>query len=244
MARKPKNNAPNPNAQQPPRKRGLFGLIFLPFSMVFVVASYLVGSILVSILLEWGGMLFGLCDYDHAAHVLEQEFAYLGDNFTMTLFGISAEDAALRVIRFFQDGLVARPPAQAPVSARELLSMRFWSQLTANWPFYRNAVVYVLMVTGIRCVIIVLSSLLFVLVGLVAAIDGLHLRELRKVGGGIEHAGVYHHAKALIPYTVGISPVLYLSWPSSINPNFILLPGMLLFYLAVLIGFSTFKKFI
>ena len=244
MARKPKNNAPNPNAQQPPRKRGLFGLIFLPFSMVFVVASYLVGSILVSILLEWGGMLFGLCDYDHAAHVLEQEFAYLGDNFTMTLFGISAEDAALRVIRFFQDGLVARPPAQAPVSARELLSMRFWSQLTANWPFYRNAVVYVLMVTGIRCVIIVLSSLLFVLVGLVAAIDGLHLRELRKVSGGIEHASVYHHAKALIPYTVGVSPVLYLSWPSSINPNFILLPGMLLFYLAVLIGFSTFKKFI
>jgi integrating conjugative element membrane protein, PFL_4697 family len=244
MARKPKNNAPNANAQQPPRKRGLFGLIFLPFSMVFVVASYLAGSVIVSIVLEWGGMLFGLCDYDHAAHVLEQEFAYLGDNFTMTLFGISAEDAALRVIHFFQDGLIARPPAQIHVSPQELLSMRFWSQLTANWPFYRNAVVYVLMVTGIRCVIIVLSSLLFVLVGLVAAIDGLHLRELRKVGGGIEHAGVYHHAKALIPYTVGISPVLYLSWPSSINPNFILLPGMLLFYLAVLIGFSTFKKFI
>ena len=244
MARKPKNNTPNNAPQQPPRKRGLFGLIFLPFSMVFIVAGYLVGSILVSILLEWGGMLFGLCDYDHAAHVLEQEFAYLGDNFTMTLLGVSAEDAALRVIHFFQDGLVARPPAQIHVSPQELLSMRFWSQLTANWPYYRNAVVYVLMVTGIRCVIIVLSSLLFVLVGLVAAIDGLHLRELRKVGGGIEHAGVYQHAKALVPYTVGISPVLYLSWPSSINPNFILLPGMLLFYLAVLVGFSTFKKFI
>ena len=244
MARKPKNNTPNNAPQQPPRKRGLFGLIFLPFTMVFVVASYLVGSIIVSIALEWGGMLFGLCDYDHAAHVLEQEFAYLGDNFTMTLFGISAEEAALRVIHFFQGNLVAPPPAQGHVSPQELLSMRFWSQLTANWPYYRNAVVYVLMVTGIRCVIIVLSSLLFVLVGLVAAIDGLHLRELRKVGGGIEHASVYHHAKALVPYTIGISPVLYLSWPSSINPNFILLPGMLLFYLAVLIGFSTFKKFI
>lgn len=244
MARKPKNNTPNANAQQQPRKRGLFGLIFLPFTMVFVVASYLVGSIIVSIALEWGGMLFGLCDYDHAAHVLEQEFAYLGDNFTMTLLGISAEDAALRVIHFFQDGLVARPPAQMHVSPKELLSVRFWQNLTANWPYYRNAVVYVLMVTGIRCVIIVLSSLLFVLVGLVAAIDGLHLRELRKVSGGIEHASVYHHAKALIPYTVGVSPVLYLSWPSSINPNFVLLPGMLLFYLAVLVGFSTFKKFI
>ena len=244
MARKPKNDAPNPNAQQQPRKRSLFGLIFLPFSMVFIVASYLVGSILVSILLEWGGMLFGLCDYDHAAHVLEQEFAYLGDNFTMTLFGISAQDAALRVIHFFQDGLVARPPAQIHVSPQELLSMRFWSQLTANWPFYRNAVVYVLMVTGIRCVIIVLSSLLFVIVGMVAAIDGLHLRELRKVGGGIEHAGVYHLTKALVPYTVWLSPVLYLSWPDSINPNFILLPGMLLFFVAVLIGFSTFKKYV
>jgi len=244
MARKPKNNAPNPNAQQQPRKRSLFGLIFLPFSMVFIVASYLVGSILVSILLEWGGMLFGLCDYDHAAHVLEQEFAYLGDNFTMTLFGISAEDAALRVIHFFQDGLVARPPAQIHVSPQELLSMRFWSQLTANWPFYRNAVVYVLMVTGIRCVIIVLSSLLFVLVGLVAAIDGLHLRELRKVSGGIEHAGVYHHAKAMVPYAVWLSPILYLAWPSAINPNVILLPGMVAFYLVVLVSFSTFKKFL
>ena len=115
------------------------------------------GCTLVSILLEWGGMLFGLCDYDHAAHVLEQEFAYLGDNFTMTLLGVSAEDAALRVIHFFQDGLVAQPPAQGHVSPKELLSVRFWSQLTANWPFYRNAVVYVLMVTGIRKKVILVA---------------------------------------------------------------------------------------
>ena len=244
MARRPKN-PPNTNAQQQqPRKRGLFSLIFLPLTMAFVVASYLVGSVLLSIALEWGGMLFGLCDYDHAARVLEQEFAYLGDNFTMTLFGVSAQDAALRVIHFFQGNLVAQPAAQTHVSPQELLSMRFWQNLTANWPYYRNALVYVLMVTGIRCVIIVLSSLLFVIVGMVAAIDGLHLRELRKVGGGIEHAGVYHLTKALVPYTVWLSPVLYLSWPSSINPNFILLPGMLLFYVAVLIGFSTFKKYV
>ena len=98
--------------------------------------------------------------------------------------------------------------------------------------------------TGIRCVIIFLSSALFVLVGIVAAIDGLHLRELRKVSGGIEHAGVYHHAKAMVPYAVWLSPVLYLAWPSAINPNVILLPGMVAFYLVVLVSFSTFKKFL
>ena len=242
MARRQTSSSTNNTAPRE-RRRSLLSLIFMPVGVLFGLGSFIFFGVFFSVVIEWLGMLFGYFDYNHAATVLRTEFAYLGDNFTTTVFGISAEEAALKVINFFREWLV---PAQSKVAGnpQQMVLDRYLDSFLANWVHYRNAFFFILMVTGIRCVIIFLSSALFVLVGIVAAIDGLHLRELRKVSGGIEHAGVYHHAKAMVPYAVWLSPVLYLAWPSAINPNVILLPGMVAFYLVVLVSFSTFKKFL
>lgn len=232
--REPAGNA------QPPRKMGLFGLLFLPLRVVFHLAWYLGASILLSLLLEWGGMLLGIVDYYHAGRVMQAELGYLGNSITHTLLGMSAEATGIKIVAFFNSGLV--DVQTVPVAENRMIFLRMIDDLFANWPHYRNAFFYVLMITAIRCAIIVLSSVLLVLVGMVAAIDGLHLRELRKVTGGVEHAGIYHHAKALLPYTVWFGPVAYLAWPNAVNPNFVLLPGMAMFFIATLTLFATYKK--
>ena len=239
MAKKKQQN----NVAEKPKKRSLLGLLFMPFGLVLAMASYLVLSVIVSTGIEWAGMLFGWWDYGHAERTLAVELTYLGDNFSSTLFGTSAEEAAQRVTRYFQQWLVL-PQDTPPGIGQKLISTRLWEQFLAQWAFYRNAFIFTLMVTGIRCLIVLLSSALLVLVGMLAAIDGLHMREIRKVTGGVEHAGLYHHAKALVPYTIGLSPVIYLSWPNPVNPNYILLPGVGLFYIAILTSFATFKKIV
>ena len=239
MAKKKQQN----NVAEKPKKRSLLGLLFMPFGLVLAMASYLVLSVIVSTGIEWAGMLFGWWDYGHAERTLAVELTYLGDNFSSTLFGTSAEEAAQRGTRYFQQWLVL-PQDTPPGIGQKLISTRLWEQFLAQWAFYRNAFIFTLMVTGIRCLIVLLSSALLVLVGMLAAIDGLHMREIRKVTGGVEHAGLYHHAKALVPYTIGLSPVIYLSWPNPVNPNYILLPGVGLFYIAILTSFATFKKIV
>lgn len=231
------------NVAEKPKKRSLLGLLFMPFGLVLAMVSYLILSVIVSTGIEWAGMLFGWWDYGHAERTLAVELTYLGDNFTTTLLGMSAQDAGQTVIAWFKHWLVL--PQDAPHGiGQKLISTRLWEQFLAQWAYYRNAFIFTLMVTGIRCLIVSLSTVLLVLVGMLAAIDGLHMRELRKVTGGVEHAGVYHHAKALVPYTIGLSPVIYLSWPNPVNPNYILLPGVGLFYLAILTSFATFKKIV
>lgn len=232
------------NAPEQPKKRGIFSLIFMPIGVVFTLAYYLIASVILGTALEWGGMVFGWFPYDHAAQTLMAEFEYLGSNFTRTLTGLSAHDTGIKVVHFFEQWLVPTHTQMVRPQSELMIAEQFLEDITANWSHYRNSFIYVVMITSIRFVIIALSSVLFVLVGIVAAIDGLHMRELRKLSGGIEHASVYHHAKAIVPLTVFVAPVLYLACPWSINPNFILLPGMFAFYLAVLVTFSTFKKYL
>lgn len=219
----------------------MFGKVFALVGRILAVPFFLLLSVFFGTVFEWAGMASGFWEKDHAAKVLEAEFAYLGDNFSTTLFGVSAREAALTVIRYVQEFLLG---TQTASGAYSLWFGRLLQSLGNTFAPYGHAFIFVVMVTAVRCFILLMSAALFVLVGIAAMVDGLHLRELRKVGGGVEHAAVYHHAKSWIPMTLVLSPVVYLALPVSINPNVVLLPGMALFYLAVLTSFATFKKYL
>ena len=125
MAKKKQNN----NVTEKPKKRSLLGLIFLPVGLVLGILSYLFLSVLVSTGIEWAGMLFGWWDYRHSELVLRQELHYLGDNFSSTLFGTSAAEAAQRVTRYFQQWLVLpqdTPPASGRSSSRPAPGIVCW----------------------------------------------------------------------------------------------------------------------
>jgi integrating conjugative element membrane protein (TIGR03747 family) len=79
---------------------------------------------------------------------------------------------------------------------------------------------------------------------LVALVDDLVQRDLRRWGGGRESSFVYHYAKrAALPLVV-ITWVVYLSLPFSLHPTFIVLPFAALFALTVAVTASMFKKYL
>ncbi len=232
MATKQPTNPP-PNKGHSP-----FNLIFKPVGIALGIVFYIGISVVVSVIVEWVGMAF-FWDANHAQRTLQAEFAYLGDNFSMTLLGVSAKDAALMVIGYLNNYLF-----NFKINTNGMMVMDWLNAMGESVKPYLNAAVYICMVTAVRCVIIALSSVMFIIIGLAAIVDGLHRRELRKLCGGVEYGGVYHRAKAWVPRAIIVSPVLYLAWPSAINPNWILLPGMGCFFLAVYISFATYKKYI
>ena len=116
--------------------------------------------------------------------------------------------------------------------------------------FYRPAADYVLagmqitQVFAVRLAILTLATPVFGLFTLVALVDGLVRRDLRRWGGGRESSFVYHYAKkAAIPLII-MAWVLYLALPFSLHPSWIILPFALAFAFAVTITASTFKKYL
>ena len=106
------------------------------------------------------------------------------------------------------------------------------------------ATLQVTRVFSLRLAILTLAMPVFVLFSLVALVDGLVQRDLRRWGGGRESSFVYHYAKkAALPLVV-ITWVVYLALPFSLHPTFIVLPFATVFALAVAVTASTFKKYL
>lgn len=225
--------------QQKPRKKSAFDFIFTPFGWFIGIAIYIVISIIVGTLIEWAGMLF-FWNNNHAEKILYKEFQYLGNNFSTTIFGMSARDTAISIIQWLNSHIMTL----TNVNQNSMMFERFLADTSDAFRPYINAFFYIVMITAIRCMIILLSSIMFIVVGIAAMTDGLYQRELRKVSGDVEHGFKYHHSKSWIGRIITISPLLYLAWPGSINPNYILLPGVILFYFTVMISFSSFKKYL
>lgn len=210
-----------------------------PFGIGLDIVFYVLLSLLFGIIIEWLGLFFEVFTPQHAPDILRTELAYLGDNFATTVFGVSAQHLATQIIQTL-NGYLHTPTTANPDAVMIVIG---WVKSLGNSVIpYVNAAIYVVMITAIRCVIIGLSMASFVIVGIAAAVDGLHVRELRKVGGDDEHGDVYHWAKASVPKILILSPMLYLAWPSAINPNFILLPGMVMLFVAIFLLFSKYKK--
>ena len=78
----------------------------------------------------------------------------------------------------------------------------------------------------------------------VALIEGLVRRDLRRWGGGRESGFIYHWAKRVaLPIAVGVW-LIYLMVPVSIHPSFVILPFAALLGLATSAAASTFKKYL
>ncbi len=125
---------------------------------------------------------------------------------------------------------------------RELSDWSVW--LAESLRKYLLATVYVTVTFIIRLTILVLFLPLFVMVIGVAVVEGLSRRDLRRYGAAYESSFVYHHAKRFVKPAFCVPCLLYLSWPSAVYPNLLLLPAALLLGLAITVMMSTFKKYL
>ncbi|CDL84336.1 TIGR03747 family integrating conjugative element membrane protein [Xenorhabdus cabanillasii] len=245
---------PRPSSQ-PPRKPGLLYRVLWewPWQLIgFVVMSWLF-----SLLLEYLGMTFFWPEQGaaHSQTMMNTELQFLSTGFTRSLL-LSEPDQTIpgwlaQVYQwlFVDSGFINWIQGQRHYQRqnnndfmREFNTIRL--SLLAHLREYWLATVFITMVTLIRLTILVLSFPLFVMVILVALVDGLGRRDLRRYGAGYESSFVYHHAKRGIRPACTVPCVLYLSWPDVVHPTVILLPAALLLGMAVVITTSMFKKYI
>ncbi|MEW8617835.1 MAG: TIGR03747 family integrating conjugative element membrane protein, partial [Candidatus Thiodiazotropha endolucinida] len=202
---------------------------------------------------EWAGMVLWWPDegLDHSRTMLVTEISYLDNDFRRS---VVTSDPARFAKRFadhsyhylfevtrFVDFIrwVSTPPGPNEQGVRPALH-RIYNPVSV----FVIAMMQVTQVFSVRLAILTLAMPIFLLFSLVALVDGLVQRDLRRWGGGRESSFVYHYAKkAALPMVV-LAWVTYLALPFSLHPTFIVLPFAALFALTVAVTASTFKKYL
>jgi len=237
-----------------PRRRVVQeGLISKSLTGAAKVIQWLLLSLVFSVIVEWVGMVLWWSDegIDHSRTMLAREIGYLDNEFRRSVI---TSDPARFAKRFadntyhylfevtrFVDFIrwVSPPPLQNEQGIRPTL-YTFYHPIAE----FVIAMMQVTQVFSVRLAILTLAMPIFLLFSLVALVDGLVQRDLRRWGGGRESSFVYHYAKkAALPLVV-LTWVTYLALPFSMHPTFIVLPFATLFALTVAVTASTFKKYL
>ena len=237
-----------------PRRRVVQeGLIAKSLTATAKVIQWILLSLLFSIIVEWAGMVLWWPDegIEHSRTMLATEISYLESDFRRS---VVTSDPARFAKRFadntyyylfemtrFVDFIhwVSAPPTTNEQGLRPTLHKIY--QPIAEFVI---AMMQVTQLFSVRLAILTLAMPVFLLFSLVALVDGLVQRDLRRWGGGRESSFVYHYAKkAALPLVV-ITWVVYLALPFSLHPTFIVLPFAAMFALSVAVTASTFKKYL
>lgn len=188
---------------------------------------------------------------NHSQDMLARELGYLGRDFRTTVITSDPVGFAQRIaershyLLFEVSGFeklmhwISRPPAVGEQGVR-LAMHRGYTQIAE----FVVAAMQVTQVFSVRLAVLTLAMPVFLLFGLIALVDGLVRRDLRRWGGGRESSFVYHYAKkAGLPMLV-VTWVVYLALPFSLHPTWIVLPLGVLFGLSVTVTAGTFKKYL
>jgi len=232
----------------PPRKEP--SLIGKTISSIVALVVWLVLSLLISIIIEWMGMIWFWPEQgaDHAKSVLNSDQAYLNTQLyenSLNAKQVVAEKAKNAVAWIEkQTEFRGRSSGFSPKPNSTMSAISEWgSQYYRKAKPYLEAASTVAQTFVIRLALIVFSLPVFLLAGLIGAVDGLVERDLRRWGGGRESSNVFNLAKrSVVPAFVGAC-VIYISLPFSIDPVIVLLPFALALGLAVRISFERLKKY-
>lgn len=224
----------------PSKRRGIWAWLFdTTVGNSFRFAWWSVIAILVSVLIEWCGMIW-FWGPEHSKDVLALELTYLGAYNKNLITGLYPSDLGVQFI-----GL-----ANVIVSALRLreisdhLADGIVSTASQIAIYGIDAMVNTIFIFAVRSAICISAITGFVLVGLVAFVDGLVERDIRKACGGLESAMLYHRAKRLLVPILFLSFGGYLTAPVSIHPSLVFLPVMAVFGFSLFVTAKTFKKFL
>jgi integrating conjugative element membrane protein (TIGR03747 family) len=240
----------NRSAQQ----RAEPGLIGRTLTLLVQTVFFMFSSLVIAILIEWLGIsyLWEGQGAKHSAHLLAHELSYLSSDFKRSVIVMEplhfAQRCAANTHRYlFQKtgieraiiGLATPDPQERPADWRRMLRQAY--RKVAAYPV---AAMTSAEVFAVRVAVLVLSLPAVLLLALIAGIDGLVLRDIRRWSGGRESAFVYHWAKKVMMPSLFLPWAFYLVMPVSIHPNFIVLPFALIFACAIRVMTATFKKYL
>lgn len=241
---------PNTDRQATVRHKRSVTLDFI--SGCFNFLGLLVLALMFSVAIEWIGILFFWPEQGaaHSAQMLVAELGFLSRDFTDGVVNSSAYSVAVWISAqlyywlfewtHFLDMIAwaASPPHDAGTFRSGLAVL---VQLVSE---YIASAVNTTQVFGVRLAVAVLTTPVFVLIGVAALVDGLVERDLRRYGGGNESSFVYHNVKPWMKPAVVGAWFIYLSMPVSVHPNWIFVPAAMMYGLAVYLTASTFKKYL
>jgi integrating conjugative element membrane protein (TIGR03747 family) len=228
-----------PTRSQAEVKTGSFTwLTHMTFGKAFEFLHWSLGAIVIAIIIEWVGMAFWW-DADHSMIVLQEEIGYLSSFNRNLLLNIYPGDLAQHFIGYFNQFLqwsqlnrLGQDLTNSTNSIAYFIGMGIQSSINVIFLFCVRLAICVSAITG------------FVVVGILAFMDGLTEREIRKNCGGHESALVYHHAKKWLGPSFFLALGFYLTIPFSIHPTIIFLPAMAITGFIIFTAASKFKKFL
>src|SRR5690606_6493674 len=188
---------------------------------------------------------------EHSRSMLEREIGWLDRDFRQSLLSSEPAHAARNAANRSHDllfertgltrleGWLRRPAIDADSSPKH--RFRSWYRPTADFITAAGQVVQLFVV---RLTVLALATPVFLLFSLVGLVDGLVQRDLRRWGGGRESSYLYHYAKRSVFGFLMAAWVIYLAFPISINPSWIILPFAALFAFSIKVTASTFKKYL
>lgn len=238
-----------PQQYQPPRRKepGLIGNLF---SALVQLVVWLVISLMLSIIIEWLGMMWFWPEQgaEHAKTVLAADQIYLNQQLHDRSLVIRNDIVALTneaVSWVARQSWLKTALRNIPKALDgSFLTMQIWgNELYQRYNKYLEASTYVTQTFVIRLALILFSLPIFIFAALVGGIDGLVERDLRRWGGGRESSNVFNLARRSVVPAFVAACVIYISLPFSINPVVVVLPFAFLLGMAVRIGFERLKKY-
>lgn len=215
------------------KKKGLISTVLSsPLSLFFM----LIVSAFVSSIFEIVGMATEFWDEPGIAHsdsMLRQEIIYaelnLSNNIITAISGVSVQT-------MFDNSI--KPVFDLFNSIGRFESARY----THGFGAYVGAVVNMFLITFLRCFVFIFSLPLYFIFCYVGFTIGVFERDRRKAGGARESGTRFTLAKnGFIPF-ISIAFFIYLAFPDSINPVFIIFPSAVLCGISSAYFFTFFKK--
>lgn len=229
------------------KRTSLFGFIVNAIMIILL-------SLLISILVEWIGMVFIWEEQGsmHSLNMLAEEMTYVNKDFS---HGNHLGYRPVDVVSYFYDSLYKSSDGTDVLSgAINWLNEPNTSQTGTVEEIVRfggNSIkefalsaMYITMIFTIRLSILILSLPLFFVVAVLAVIDGLAKRDVRRWSNGRESGFRYHYAKKWVVISFFVVWMVYLSLPFSIHPNFVVLPLILMMGWIIREAVSWFKKYL
>ena len=234
----------------PPPRRKEPGLLGKLLSGIVAIICWLIISLLISVIVEWIGIRFFWPEQgsQHAQTMLEKDTSYLHHRVanSASVFAQWIRQTADDLVAWVEQGLDFQyffAWLSEPTSTDDTVFKHGLSEVYAKFEPYVDSVPYTIQVFLVRLAIVVLSLPSFLLFGAIGLVDGLVERDLRRWGGGRESSVVYNLARKSVFRLFIFACVVYLSFPITIAPSWIIIPFAITFGLSLRITFERFKKY-
>jgi len=222
-----------------PRRKGPWDWFFsITFGTAIRFVWWSLSAIFIAVLIEWIGMAY-FWGSGHSRDVLATEIHFLGSFNQNLLTGLYPGQIATVMVNWVDQWISFFHLRDISIA----LAKGAHNSMSVFASYGIEAFINTLFIFAVRLAVCASAITGFALVCLVAFIDGLVERDIRRACGGTESAMIYHNAKRLVKPSIMLSFGIYMTSPFSIHPTIIFLPIMGVVGYMIFLATKCFKKY-